>query len=65
MKRSENRYFFSYLYQMSLLETIEFIFCNDTSIEYGDRMIVILDNDKCHVDDEDEAIGYHGVAGKC
>lgn len=50
---------------MSLLETIEFIFCNDTSIEYGDRMIVILDNDKCHVDDEDEAIGYHGVAGKC
>lgn len=49
---------------MSLLETIEFIFCNDTSIEYGDRMIVILDIDKCFVDDKDEVIGYHEVAGK-
>lgn len=64
MKRSEHRYFFSYLYGMSLLETIEFIFCNDTSIEYGDRMIVILDIDKCFVDDKDEVIGYHEVAGK-
>ena len=63
MKRSENRYFCSYLYQMSLLETIEFLFCDDTAVEYGDNMIVIFHVDS--FDDEDEPIAYHGVAGKC
>jgi len=59
MKRSENKDFFRYLYDMSLLETMEFIFCDDTVVDYRDNMIGIVD--KGH----DYFIAWHGVVGKC
>ena len=58
MKRSEDRYIFNYLYQMSFLETMEFIYCDDIVIEYRDNMIGIVDKN------HDYFIAWHGVAGK-
>lgn len=58
MKRSENKEFFRYLYDMSLLETMEFIFCDDIFIKYMDNMIGIIDKNHAYF------IAWHGVAGK-
>jgi len=58
MKRSENREFFRHLYDMGWLETMEFIFCDDITIDYRDNMIGI--EDKNH----EYFIAWHGVAGK-
>ncbi|KKL82724.1 hypothetical protein LCGC14_1981860 [marine sediment metagenome] len=59
MKRSENKEFFRHLYDMSLLETMEFIFCDDIVVDYRDTMIGIVDRN------HDYFIAWHGVAGKC
>lgn len=60
MKRSENNDYFRYLYDMSLLETMEFIFCDDIVlyIDYRDSMIGITDKSY------DYFIAWHGVV-KC
>lgn len=58
MKRSENKEFFRYLYDMSLLETMEFIFCNDITVDYRDNMIGIVDKNHAYF------VAWHGVAGK-
>ena len=58
MKRSENKEFFRHLYDMSLLETMEFIFYDDIIIDYRDNMIGI--EDRKH----EYFIAWHGVAGK-
>jgi len=47
---------------MSLLETMEFLFCDDIIVEYRDGIIVVLN--RYPYDDRDRAIAYHGVA-KC
>lgn len=58
MKRSENRELFRHLYDMGLLETMEFIFCDDIIIEYSDNLIGIVDKN------HDYFVAWHGVAGK-
>ncbi len=58
MNRSANILFFNYLYEMSLLETMEFAFCEDIIIDYRDDMIGIHDRTY------DYYIAWHGVIGK-
>jgi len=55
MKRSENKEFFRHLYDMSLLETMEFTFCDDIVVDYRDNMIGIVDRN------HDYFIAWHGV----
>lgn len=43
---------------MSLLETMEFIFCNDITVDYRDNMIGIVDKNHAYF------VAWHGVAGK-
>lgn len=43
---------------MSLLETMEFVFCNDIVVNYKDNMISIVDKNY------DYFIVSHGVANK-
>ena len=57
MTRSEDKYVFNYLYEMSMLETIEFLF-SDVVIDYRDNMIGIQDRTYGYF------IAWHGVA-KC
>jgi len=56
VKRSENKEFFRYLYDMSLLETMEFIFCDDIAMDYRYNMIGIVDKNHAYF------IAWHGVA---
>lgn len=59
MTRKENKSYYYYLYDMSLLETIEFTF-EDVAIKYYDDIINIFSSER----GEDYSIAWHGVA-KC
>ena len=58
MKRSENRKFFRYLYDVGWLETMEFVFCDDIVVDYGDALFGIHDIRHNYF------IAWHEVAGK-
>lgn len=54
MKISKNKQFYSYLYKIGWLETMEFAFCNDIIMDYRDDNIAI------YYKEYDQAIVWRG-----
>ncbi|KKN25223.1 hypothetical protein LCGC14_0887040 [marine sediment metagenome] len=60
----ESKPLYYYLYDMSLLETLEFVFRDEIVVEYRSDMIIILDNNGHPFFDNDRETVWHRVAGK-
>lgn len=60
----ESKPLYYYLYDMCLLETLEFIFRDEIVIEYKENVIVILDNDGLLLFDNDRETRLHRIADK-
>ena len=66
----KNKQFYYYLFDLCLLETLEFIFCNDIVVEYKDSYIVVYHNEK-QFDllhpfiDDTRNMAFRKVTGKC
>lgn len=60
----ESKPLYYYLYDMSLLETLEFVFRDEIIVEYRSDMIIILDNNGHPFFDNNRESGWHRVAYK-
>lgn len=66
----ENKQYYYCLFDLCLLETIEFVFCNDIFVEYTDRYIAVYENNrywglKHPLIDNARNMAFREVADKC